>query len=244
MSTKKPYECPYCFRAYKSKVYFDRHISACELLRKSTAERNDEGDAISEIPDARRLYEMLLALAVKNKALEEKVEELSKYVTIKKKCLDIKEWLNQNYSDVQSFDSFMSKKTINGSDYKYVCKYDYLEGISMILKRMFPLESESSLPLRAFVQKDNTFFVKNDDGWNTMSATELEGLIASISKQLMSLFVAWQESNKHRLSQDSYIEEYMETLQKMLGSSDTVVVKIKRNLYKHLKSKIAVEFIS
>ena len=251
MSSKKHRECPNCLKEYKIKVYYDRHVSACELLQKSTAQRNDDVEANADIPDPRKLYEMLLALAVKNKALEEKVEELSKYVAVKKKRLHVKDWLDQNYSDIQTFDSFMSKKTITDNDYKDVCKYDYLEGISMILKKMFPLESESSLPIRAFDQKDNAFFVKTDDGWNTMSTTELEGIISSIGKQLITRFVAWQEANKHRLTQDSYTEEYMETLQKMLGSnysSESVVVKIKRNLYKHLKtnlkSVIQLEFIS
>lgn len=251
MSSNKLRECPCCLRIYKSKVYYDRHVSACELLQKSTMRRNDETESTAEIPDTRKLYEMIMSLAMKNKALEEKVEELTKYVAVKKKKLHVKDWLNQNYSNVESFDSFMSKKSLTENDYKDVCMYDYLEGVLMILKKMFPVESDNSLPIRAFDQKDNTFFVKNDDEWNTMSTTELEGLIASISKQLMTMFVAWQEANKHRLSQDSYTEEYMDTLQKMLGSnysSDAVIVKIKKNLYKHLKtnlkSVIQFDFIS
>lgn len=240
MSSNKRHECPYCFRTYKLKVYYDRHISACELLQKSNMRRDDD-DVIADIPDSRKLYEMVIALAVKNKALEEKMEELSKYVSVKKKRLNVKEWLDQNCSNIRSFASFMSKKTITTDDYKDVCKYDYLEGIIMILKKMFPLDSDNSIPIRAFDQKDNTLFVKNDDGWNTMSTIELEGIISSIGKQLMKMFVVWQEANKHRLSQDSYTEEYMDTLQKMIGSNfnnDIVVVKIKRSLYKHLKTNL------
>jgi hypothetical protein len=234
-------QCPFCLRAYKIKVYFNRHVAACELLRRSTSDRNDEIEANADIPDSRKLYEMVLVLAQKNKALEEKVEELSKRVTIKKKKLHLKDWLDQNYSSIQTFDLFMLTKKITQDDYKIVCKYDYIEGITMILKNIFPTDSESSLPIRAFEQKDNTFFVKNDDGWNTMSTTELEGLIASIGKQLMTLFVLWQEKNKHRLTQDSYIEEYMDILQKMLGSShssEVIIARIKKSLYKHLKTNL------
>ena len=103
---------------------------------------------------------------------------------------------------------------------------------------MFPLDTGRPLPIQAFDQKDNTLFVKNDDGWNTMSATELEGIVASISKQLMTKFVSWQEANKHRIYQDSYTEEYMDVLQKMIGNckGESSLLKIKRNLYKHLKT--------
>lgn len=245
------HQCAFCLREYKIKVYFDRHVAACELLRKSTSERNDDVEKNADIPDVRKLYEMVLVLAQKNKALEEKVEELSKYVAVKKKKLHVKEWLDQNYGMIQTFDSFMHTKKLTRDDYKIVCKYDYIEGITLILKNMFPIDLESTLPIRAFDQKDNTFFVKNDDGWNTMSTTELEGLIASIGKQLMTMFVLWQETNKHRLTQDSYTEEYMDILQKMLGgnySNEVILSKVKRNLYKHLKtnlkSVIQFEFMS
>jgi hypothetical protein len=238
MSNKSVYECAFCVRSYKSKVYYDRHVSACELLHKSKKHRADELDIISDIPDSRKLYEMVLALAVKNKALEERIDALTKCMDVKKKQVPVKEWLDQNYCGVQTFDSFMSKKTITSCDYTAVCKYDYVEGIIMILKKLFPIELESSLPLKAFDQKENTLFVKNDDGWNIMSNIELEGVVASISKQLMKRFVEWQESNKHRLTEDIYVEEYMSTLQKMLGSnykSDSILLKIKRGMYKHLR---------
>ena len=231
-------ECPHCFRKYKSKVYYDRHISACELLHKSSAERNDDVETDAYVPDSRKLYEMILALAVKNKALEERVEELTKCAAVKKKKLHVKEWLDQNYSGTQTFDTFVLSKSITDDDYKDMCKYDYVEGISIILKKMFPLDTGSPLPIQAFGQKDNTLFVKNDDGWNTMSATELEGIVASISKQLMTKFVSWQEANKHRIYQDSYTEEYMDVLQKLIGNckGESSLLKIKRNLYKHLKT--------
>ena len=238
MSNKSVYDCACCFRRYQSKVYYDRHVSACELLHKTTRQRADELELIGDIPDARKLYEMVLALAMKNKALEEKIDAITKCMDVKKKQVPVKEWLDQKYCGVQTFDSFMSKKTITSCEYAAVCKYDYVEGIIMILKKMFPIELASSLPLKAFDQKENTLFVKNDDGWNIMSNIELEGVVASISKQLMKRFVEWQESNKHRLTEDSYVEEYMSTLQKMLGSnykSDSILLKIKRGMYKHLR---------
>ena len=237
MSNKSGYVCDCCFRHYKIKVYYDRHAVTCELLHMSKNHRADDIESTEYIPDSKKLYKMVLALAVKNKTLEEKLDALTKSVDVKKKRIHVKSWLDQNYCEVQSFDIFMSKRAITSCDYAAVCKFDYIDGIIMILKKMFPIESEPSLPIKAFEQKENTLFVKNDDGWNIMSNIELEGAVASISKQLMTHFVKWQESNKHRLSEDSYVEEYMTTLQKMLGSnykSDSVLLKIKRGLYKHL----------
>ena len=240
MTTKKfigNLECPHCFRPYKNKGYYDRHVSACELLHKSSSQRNDDIECNAYIPDSKKLYEMILVLVEKNKVLEKKVEELSKGIVVKNKPVHMKEWLEQNYTTAQTFDDFMSRKTISDDDYKEVCKVDYVKGLGIILKKMFPCESLKSLPIQAFAKKSDVLFIKTGDGWSTMTSNEIEGLISVISKQLFTKFVSWQESNKHRMTDDSYNEEYMDMLQKILGShhkSDTFLLKIKRNFYKHL----------
>ena len=51
---------------------------------------------------------------------------------------------------------------------------------------------ENNLPIRAFVQKDNTFFINTENGWKVMNTSQLEVLIGRIGKELMKHFVNWQ----------------------------------------------------
>jgi len=242
MTSKSIYQCEHCFRNYKLKIYYDRHITACELLCKGKKQRSDEINNSEIIPDNKKLFELIIALSIKNKELEEKVIKLTKHIDIKKR-VPIKEWLETNYKKVITFESFMLNKTITVEDYNYLCKNGYVEGMIMILKNLFPQSLCSQLPIKAFNQKDNTLFIKNEEGWTIMTTIELEGIISTFGKQLMTYFVEWQESNKHRLTEDNYIEEYMTILQKIIGcKSESVLLKIKRGLYKHVKINLDNHF--
>lgn len=184
---------------------------------------------------------MMLALSEKNQALEAKVEELTKWANIRKKRLHVKEWLEQHYTDTIAFDVVIAAIKLTDEHYEFVCKYDYIEGIIMILKAIFPLDDESSLSIKAFDQKDNTFFVKKEDGWAVLSTSELENMISTISKAAMNKFVEWQTKNKHRLQEDSYTDIYTSTLQKAIGGNFTreqSFARIRRGLYKYLKMNL------
>ena len=238
--SKTQLTCPCCFRKYKMKVYFDRHVSACSLLHETKKERADAIETRADTPDIRKLYEMILVLSEKNQALEAKVEELTKWANIRKKRLHVKEWLDEHYQEVRTFDSLITEIVITDEQYNYVCKYDYIEGIIMILKSVFPIDIEESLSIKAFDQKDNTFFVKKQDGWVVLSTPELENMISTISKAVMKKFVDWQTKNKHRLHEDSYTDIYTATLQRSLEvtSPEQSFTRIRRGLYKYLKMNL------
>ena len=159
------YSCPCCMRKYVVKTYFDRHVAACELVHKSKKERQQDIEILSDTPDQRKLYEMILALASKNRELEEKIAGLEKWANIRKKRLHVKDWLDENYQNVVTFDYIIDEIRITKDHYELICEYDYIEGITMILKQLFPLENEADLPLKAFDQKDNVLFIKQEDGW-------------------------------------------------------------------------------
>lgn len=235
------YVCHRCLMQYKIKIYYDRHVSACELLHQSNKERRDNNEKHSEIPDVSTMYNMILTLAKKNTELEAKVHELSQLAIIKKKRLHVNDWLNEHYSDIMELSEYMKQHPILQSDYELVCKHDYVEGMSMILKNRFILEHEATLPIKAFDQKENAFFIKKQEGWSVMQNIELDSLIRNIEKQLMGKFVEWQEKNKHRMFNEQYSEEYTNSLQKILGNnfnSGNIKLQIRKILYKHLKMNL------
>ena len=238
---KAKYSCSFCMRKYKVKTYFDRHVATCELVHKTKKERNQDMEALADTPDHRQLYEMVLALSLKNRELEEKIAGLEKWANIRKKRLHVKDWLDENYKDVASFDILIDELRVTKNHFEIVCEYDYVEGITMILKEYLPLENEADLPIKAFDQKDNVLFIKNNDGWETMSSNELNQVITGIAKKIMDHFVQWQETNKDKTEQDRYQDLYVDRLQKVIGGNfkkDQIFTKIRRNIYKHLKMNL------
>ncbi len=235
------YSCPHCLRKYKIKTYFDRHVAACQLLHKTSKERTDEIEVRSDTPSHRELYEMLIALAKRNQELEGKIDELTKWANIRKKRLHVKDWLDENYKTVPNVSDIFGNLKITDEDYNAVCEFDYIEGITMIMKRLLPLENENDLPIKAFDQKDNVLFVKKDDGWESMNQCELMMIINDIGKRIVAIFVEWQNKNKSLMSSEKFHDIYLIRLQKVMCANftkDQVYTRIRRNMYKHLKMNL------
>jgi len=241
MNKKTTFNCPNCNRVYKRKIFYDRHISACELLQKSKQDRTDDIERCSDTPSLRSLYEMMISLATRNEALERKVDELTKCVSIKKKQMNVVDWLDNIYKNVPTYSKYIEENTVSPEDMELLWKYDYIEGIIHILRNWFPIENENNLPIRAFDQKDNTFFINTESGWKVMNTSQLENLIGRIGKEIMNHFVIWQDKNKHRMERDDYAVEYTTKLKKVIGGKFTKEQcnnKIRRNFYKYLKSNL------
>lgn len=77
--------CIYCGKGYKTRTCLEKHILLCEIIYKGKKGplRVEEHD----IPSQARLFQMLLELGQKYNRLEEKVEEMNKWVVQKKKKL-------------------------------------------------------------------------------------------------------------------------------------------------------------
>ena len=106
------HHCPYCQRGYSRKIYFDRHIGICELLCKSKKERKLDFEERVDMPDVRDLYTVVMELVVKNRQLEEKVQELSKWCNTKKNKINLIDWLMVTYTSATDYVSWFNKLQI------------------------------------------------------------------------------------------------------------------------------------
>ena len=92
------YSCSFCQRIYQRKLYFDRHVIACEFLSKSNRERSLELEELDDTPNLRDLYKIIMELAAKCNNLEYQINDIKKATNIKKQKLNIIDWLNQHKS--------------------------------------------------------------------------------------------------------------------------------------------------
>jgi hypothetical protein len=65
------------------------------------------------------MYSILLELGMKFNRLEEKLDELNKWVIKKKKKINVIEWLNTNITPTIKFDSLIEKINITQDDVKF-----------------------------------------------------------------------------------------------------------------------------
>ena len=98
---KQPAQCcTHCGKSYKLKTNLNKHFTLCELLHKSKRKSYLVIEEEEDIPSQKNMYKMLLEMAQKYNALEEKVTEMNKWVIKKKKQINVIEWLNINIKDI------------------------------------------------------------------------------------------------------------------------------------------------
>ena len=244
---KIKYKCDHCARLYTRKHYYDRHIICCNILQKTSRERKLENEEKDDTPTLRELYVMIQEFGKKYKEINEKLDYLTKYVETKKKQLSIIDWLNTNIQCDIVFHKWMENIEFSDEYLNYVFQSNLIDGINYIFQDIIGKYGESSLPIRAFDQKDSTFFIYIGNEWIIMNKETFEGMIYFMKKNLLKLFKIWQDKNESKLKTDSFSSIYMQNVHKLMGGKipfEKQYLLIRSKLYKHLKCdlKTIVQF--
>jgi hypothetical protein len=233
------YTCSSCRRDYRSKIYYNRHVSVCELMSKSVKDRQIENEERDDTPTIRVLYDVILELTNKIINMEKKIKDLSKWADLKKKKINMVEWLNENHStERKNWKDFLLEIKVERSHLEHLFKTDYTSGILKVLQDFLPTDQT----IKAFDNKVNILFVYCDENkWSILTDHMFQELINIVVKQLLNEFVIWQTENADRMDQDDFAIKYAMNVKKMMGGSLTreqVYTKVKLDLYKYLKVNI------
>jgi hypothetical protein len=159
-------KCGYCSKSFTRKSYYDRHVLVCELLIKSTKERNLATEENQDTPTVRKLYEIIMEMTLKYQKMEKKVEELSKYIENKKRKLNIVDWLNANYKNVgERFDIWYKTIKVERKHLETIFTRDYVNGVLHVLKdhlETYIKNGEMEIPIRAYDEKDNILYIRGE----------------------------------------------------------------------------------
>lgn len=246
---KQPAQCCiYCGKSYKTKVKLNNHVILCELLAKSkkTLIIDDE----DEIPSQRKIYQMLLELGGKFNKLEEKIDELNKWVIKKKKKINVIEWLNSNIIPEIKFDNLIEKIIITEDDIKYLFDNSFVDVLNNIFSRNIYNLSENEYPIFAFVQKTNIFYIyENEDvGWIELIKETLIKFLNKVHMKLLRVFRQYKKDNGDKICNDESFSLLCDrTSVKMMNidfRQENILVKIRSNMFSRMKidMKALVEY--
>ena len=191
--------CTWCGKGYKTRVNLDKHVILCELIHKSSkkhgsnknSDLNEIGD---DLPSPKKMYQMLLELGYKYSKLEEKMEEVNKFIVKKKQKINVVEWLNSNITPSLVFENLIDQIKINDSDIEFLFENNFLDMINGVLSR-FVYNGESSVPLFAFSQKANVFYAfvnlnnNNNNNNNNLCDDKCCGIWSELSKDQLMKFL-------------------------------------------------------
>ena len=251
--------CTWCGKAYKNKINLEKHTILCELIHKSSKKRsnknNDDFDDIcDDLPSPKKMYQMLLELGYKYSKLEEKMDEVNKFVVKKKKKINVLEWLNSNVTPSLVFENLIEQIKIIDTDIEFLLENNFLDTINLVLTRFLYLEkeeeSESNLiPLFAFVQKTNIFYAfVEGGGWIELPKDKLCLFLMRVQMKISKAFHEWKKQRATQIRDDeSFAILCDKTLIKIMSNEfnqDSTFGKMRAVMYNKMKTdmKAMVEY--
>jgi len=237
--------CSFCGKSYISRNKLEKHTHLCEILFKTKNNKKITIEEEDEIPSPRRLYQLLLELGQKYNRLEEKVEEMNKWVAKKKKKINIIEWLNANRAPTISFAAFQEDIRVDGEeDIQDLFQLSFFEIFDKILTRaLFPVE-EAQRPIISFHQKANLFYIyePTEQGWQPLSREKCAQFINRCHRKLSKALSEWKKNNAQQVNQDDRNAiQYDKTVAKLMGldwRNDTTFSKAKIILHNLVKTDV------
>jgi hypothetical protein len=252
-SSSTKYTCKYCTRDYKEKFNYDRHIGFCEFSFKSAKEVDSEIDAFEKPPSIGELFEYMKELSVRVQKLEKENAVLKQFASRQKKKVDVLEWLNNRYDYVPDVDftTWMTELPIDHY-LNDVFEFDLLTALIKCFDTCF--ENLDKLPIRAFQQKANAFYVydkcieSGDKKWILINNKQINKWLNYLAQKFVNVFKTWHDTNKEAIDRDETMkEQYYDYFQKVLGgkmSDDVRNQRLRQAVFGKLKQnlKTVIEF--
>ncbi len=248
--------CVYCGKSYKTRTFLDKHLILCEIYYKS---KNNTKSIINEseeeiiIPSQKILYQIILELSLKCNKLENKVNELTKFMTKKIKKVDILEYLNTNLSNQSLilFDNITEIIKVTPNDIEYLFNNSYLDTMNHILSKSIYKNEEIELPIQAFNQKTNHIYIfdksnENKNCWQIMPREKLIKFLNIIQFKISKAFSEWRKNNLIDLNDDKQSILYDKTFSKLMSPEfklDATYNKYYNNIYNKIKKDLNTNLI-
>ena len=238
---KQPSQCCiYCGKSYKKKTNLEKHTILCELINKSKRGLSSVDDE-EIIPSQKKMFHMLLELGSKFNKLEEKVEEMNKFIIKKKKKINVIEWLNTNMKPNIKFGNLIEKIIILEEDVKNIFEKSFVDTLNHIFSRNI-YNFEESNPIFAFIHKSNNFYIyeNDDEKWVELTKENLMKFLNKVHMKLLRYYSEFKKINKDKITNDETFSLLCDkTTIKLMNvdfRQESILGKVKTNMYSRMKT--------
>ena len=250
--------CVHCGKGYKTRINLEKHLVLCELLHKSKRSLLNEDEELP-MPSQKQMFQMLLELGQKYNKLEEKIDEMNKWVVKKKKKINVLEWLNVNMVPNLIFENFTDKISIIESDMEFLLQNSFLDTINNIFARTIYDVSENENPIFAFAQKSNIFYIydtnsskinneNNQPCWLELPKDKLIRFLNKMQMKISKSFYEWRKKNAEKIHNNDNLSTSCDNAVLQIMSiefkQDSTLSKMKTIMYNRMKTdmKALIEY--
>ena len=188
------YKCSQCNTNYPTKHILDHHVSVCKFMHTSYNEHSIERYYREmEIPSQESMAHYLFHLTRKYEELEQKMAKLQQSV-ISTRRKSVQEYLEQLPPPNESFSDWATTIEIPDQILETLFKTDLKNATRILLDNIF---ENQDLPLRAFSQKSNTFYLYDKSAeWRAMTGEEFTKWIEKIEHKFLRKFNQWTKDQE------------------------------------------------
>jgi uncharacterized protein YeeX (DUF496 family) len=239
---KQPSQCClHCGKSYKKRVNLEKHLVICELLEKSKRQTFILEEEEEQIPSQKKMFQMLIELGQKYNRLEEKVDEINKWVVKKKKKVNVLDWLNANVTPNVTFENIIDKIVVTEQDVKYLLVNSFYDVLHELFSRTIYKFDENENPIFAFIQKSNIFYIYNSEKvWLELTSDILIKFLNKVHMKVFKAFYDWKNTKKDNIkSDDSFATTCDKTLVKLMGvefKQESTLSRIKNAMFSKMKT--------
>jgi len=250
---KQPAQCCiHCGKTYKKRENLNKHIDLCELLHKSKKASPLIIEDDEPLPSQRKMYQMLIELGQKYNRLEEKMEEMNKWVAKKKKKINVLEWLNANVTPNITFNSIIDKIIVLEEDVNCLLHNSFYDVLNEVFSRSIYNFNETENPIFAFTQKNNLFYIYDiiDDKtiWIELTRERLVKFLNKVHMKIFKAFCDWKQTKKDEIrTNDAFSIMCDKTTIKVLNvefKQESCLAKARSTMYYKMKTdmKALIEY--
>jgi len=263
--------CIYCGKSYKTRINLEKHLILCEIIHKSKHTNassqsngntyNDGDDCDDSMPQnisSKKLYQIVMQLALKCNRLESKVADLSKCATKTIQKIDFIDYLNNRSKSMNSststastasttsllFENITEIITVEQTDIEFLFHNSFMETVNLILSRSIYKDNENvALPIAAFKEKKNIIYVytkhesqTQNPCWSIVTREKFIRFLNIIQFKISKALSEWRKKNAQVLNDsESQCILYDKTFSKLMEPDfkiEKTFVKFYNNIYR------------
>jgi hypothetical protein len=253
MSDTPKYSCVICKKDYSRKSSFEKHKILCDFKTQTKWEKKVAQEEQDDVPNHIQLVKIVQELTIKLGKMEEKMEELQKWVDKKKKKLNVIAWLNSNVQPTIGFLEWVNCHfVVNGDHFEDLMENSLFHTIQKVFEyNLCNQIGEFVYPIRCFSQKMNVFYIgektTSNSGyeWKQMELSDTVILLKTFQNRMIKELTKWKQENQHKFdSSDKIAELYQKAIIKLMSisfSQDANMSRIKNNLFHYLKTDLKTQ---
>jgi hypothetical protein len=245
--------CVVCNKQYTKKSSLDKHRILCDFKIKTKRENQIELEELGDIPTHFQLVKIVQELVLELEKTKEKLAEMEKWVSKKKRKINIISWLNTNIIPTVGFLEWVHTELIvKPEHFENLMENNLYNTIQQIFESNLSEKGDFVYPISCFNQKSGVFYIceKKEDGspeWRKLVFEDFVLLLKIVKNNMIKQVTKWKAENQHHFDENDKIAIlFNKALIKLMNisfSQDNNFSKIKNGLYNYLKIDLkTIEF--